>query len=305
MKLSPAYNLKKCFPEIATEWHTEENGILTPNAVLPFSNKKVWWKCKSGHSWEAIIANRSKGATQCPYCTGVAAHEKNNFTLTHHHLLQEWDFAKNINISPEKITHASTKTAWWKCKAGHEWASRIDHRTTGSNCPFCSGRYATSTNCLLIKNPFIAKEWHPTKNGKLTPSNVTANASKAVWWKCEKGHEWQSKIFVRNAGYKCPYCSNKKACKDNCLATVQPELSTRWHKKKNGYLTPNDVLPGSGKKVWWICDNEHEWFASIKHRTAGRGCPICYKLRIGIKTRIRKLIEKTEYEKEVQASLNK
>jgi hypothetical protein len=45
----------------------------------------------------------------------------------------------------------------------------------------------------------LAKQWHPTKNGKLTPSDVGAGSTKKVWWKCNKGddHEWVASIVNR------------------------------------------------------------------------------------------------------------
>jgi hypothetical protein len=42
------------------------------------------------------------------------------------------------------------------------------------------------------------------------------------------------------------------------LADVNPELAKQWHPDKNGDLTPDDVLPGSNKKVWWRCSVEDE-----------------------------------------------
>ena len=54
-------------PILASEWNCEKNDALTPMDVLPNSNKKVWWKCSYGHSWEARIADRNKG-TGCPIC---------------------------------------------------------------------------------------------------------------------------------------------------------------------------------------------------------------------------------------------
>ena len=63
---------------------------------------------------------------------------------------------------------------------------------------------------LLNLNPQLAKEWNYEKNGKLQPDMVTANSHKKVWWKCEKGHEWQSVIAYRNRGYRCPICAKEK-----------------------------------------------------------------------------------------------
>lgn len=42
----------------------------------------------------------------------------------------------------------------------------------------------------------LVKEWHPTKNGDLKPSDFTAGSGQKVWWKCPKGddHEWEARI---------------------------------------------------------------------------------------------------------------
>jgi hypothetical protein len=132
------------------------------------------------------------------------------------------------------------------------------------------GRKTASYN-LQILNPLLAKEWYPAKNGRLTPKDVTPMSHKKVWWQCEKGHEWESIISNRSSkGRSCPYCSNQKACEDNCLATVNPKLAKEWHPTKNGNLTPYDVTPGSSRKmVWWQCKKGHEWEALVKSRSIG------------------------------------
>ena len=132
---------------------------------------------------------------------------------------------------------------------------------------------------LAETNPELAKQWHPTLNGDLTPFDFTKGSHKKVWWKCDKGddHEWSAIVNNRSRGSNCPICRGLKVVNSNCLATVNPLLSKQWHPKKNGDLTPNDVTCGSGKKVWWKCDEEedHEWCAHISSRTQGRGCPMC------------------------------
>lgn len=55
---------------------------------------------------------------------------------------------------------------------------RVSHRANGHGCPYCSGRLATEDNNLLIVNPMLAQEWHPTKNGDLKPINVLPNSGK-------------------------------------------------------------------------------------------------------------------------------
>ena len=129
---------------------------------------------------------------------------------------------------------------------------------------------------LLTENLKLVKEWHPTKNGKLTPDMFNLGSGKKIWWICEQGHEWKTAIYRRSNGSKCPYCLNQKILKGyNDLTTVNPELAKEWHPIKNGFLKPDMVGAGSRKKVWWICENGHEWEASIDTRKKGHACKIC------------------------------
>ena len=63
---------------------------------------------------------------------------------------------------------------------------------------------------LQIRNPPLAKEWHPQKNDGLTPKDVTPSSHKKVWWKCSKGHEWDALVSNRTRGRGCPYCYKGK-----------------------------------------------------------------------------------------------
>ncbi|MBQ9977770.1 MAG: hypothetical protein IJP21_04195 [Clostridia bacterium] len=70
--------------------------------------------------------------------------------------------------------------------------------------------YTEKANSLLFSNPQVAKEWNYEKNGNLKPEHFAANSNKKVWWKCEKGHEWQAAIYHRNKGRGCPICAKEK-----------------------------------------------------------------------------------------------
>ena len=55
-----------CIDYLMQEWDWAKN-TLDPTTLGFQSNKKVWWKCKYGHSWEAKISNRYNGR-DCPIC---------------------------------------------------------------------------------------------------------------------------------------------------------------------------------------------------------------------------------------------
>lgn len=59
-------------------------------------------------------------------------------------------------------------------------------------------------------DPELAEQWHPTKNGDLTPYDVPPTSNKKVWWLCEVGHEWEASIISRCRGNGCPWCYVKK-----------------------------------------------------------------------------------------------
>jgi hypothetical protein len=262
---------------IDTEWDYEKNnGLgLDPTKLTYGSNKKAWWKCEKEHKWKTKIYVRSRGSG-CPYCTGQKVCEDNCLQTKNTELVKEWNYEKNnkLGVYPTDITSSSNKKVWWECEKGHEWEAVINHRNS-NGCPYCAGKKVCGDNCLLTKNPELAKEWHPTLNNKLTPHDVTCYSAKKVWWVCSKGHEWEAVVHSRSKGYGCPYCSGRKVCKDNCLSTTHPELIKEWDYTKNNILTPQNVNHGSGKKVWWICSKGHEWETSLCYRSRGNGCPKC------------------------------
>lgn len=123
-------------------------------------------------------------------------------------LMKEWDYDLNADLDPTKLTYGSNKKVWWKCSKGHTFEQSIEKRTRRNNaCPYCSGhKVLAGFNDLATINPKIAEEWHSTKNGNLTPKDVTAGSGKKVWWECVNGHEYQSIIRDRNYGAGCPIC---------------------------------------------------------------------------------------------------
>ena len=399
-------DLQTVNPTLAKEWNYEKNIGLTPMDVRPNSDKKVWWVCNKGHEWQATIGSRNRG-NGCPVCHSeqntsfpeyaivfylekygletIHSYKERGYELdiyvpskkiaieydgyfwhqnkttqdliknrkcvndgiklyrireglpplndssidyvvqrsqkdlsktlklllseiteanvdvdikrdniaienlreysekeisilfSNPEISKEWNYEKNGNLKPEHFAANSHKKVWWKCPKGHEWQATIKDRNNGNGCPYCSSKIVLNGfNDLQTNNPALAKEWNYEKNNGLTPSDVTPNSSKKVWWKCNKGHEWQTSIADRNNGRECPYCAGKKILKGyNDLQTLNPTLASEWDFQRNNGLTPADVTPNSHKTVWWKCSEGHEWQAIIGNRHKGNGCPYC------------------------------
>lgn len=192
-------------------------------------------------------------------------------------------YRKNLPLIPETVSYGSKRRVWWRCANGHSWQAAVHTRSgSGTGCPYCSGRRAISGETdLATRYPDLAAEWHPTRNGDLSPADVLPGSHRLVWWQCEHGNEWRAQIKSRVAGTGCPVCSNRALLRgENDLATNYPELARQWHPTKNGQLTPSDVVPGTRRKVWWVCDKGHEWRASVSARVNGSGCPVCASKKI-------------------------
>ena len=274
-------DLASRFPELVKEWHPTKNLPLTPERVLPGSEKKVWWRCSLGHEWQAEIRSRVDGCG-CPVCVNRAvARGVNDLASQFPELAQEWHPTKNSTLRPWEVTFGAKRKVWWRCEKGHEWSASVQSRTLdGTGCPVCTGRMILSgENDMASQFPEVAREWHPTKNGPLLPSQVTPACKRRVWWLCPLGHEYMAAVgmrTMRNSG--CPYCAGKKVLAGfNDLATMEPEVAAQWHPTLNNSLTPQMVTAGSHKKVWWTCAEGHIWKAVIYSRAGKqkRGCPVC------------------------------
>ena len=65
------------------------------------------------------------------------------------------------------------------------------------------------------------------------------------------------------------------------LVETNPDIANEWDYQKNEGLTPFDVSHGSTKKVWWLCEKGHSYFARIDHRCIMKsGCPYCHHRKV-------------------------
>ena len=230
--------------QLMAEWDWEKNTKVgfDPTKLTCGSGRKAWWRCSKGHEWQATIDSRSRG-NGCPFCAGQRLIQGyNDLQTANPTLAAEWNYNKNGEIKPENTMANSVKKVWWVCNKGHEWQAKIDNRNRGAGCPYCSGRYAIpGKNDLETANPTIANEWNYEKNFGITPTDVKSSSGKKVWWKCNKGHEWQATIAHRNNGTGCPVCNAESK-------TSFPEYALIFYLKQCG-LEPIHSYKGRGYEL--------------------------------------------------------
>ena len=227
-QVSITNSLQSLFPEVAAQWHPTNNGDRRPTDVVAgSSSKKVWWKCPKGddHEWPAKPNERTFGGNGCPHCAGYESSVTNRLDIQFPDVAAQWHPTKNNDLRhtmgrfkgeplrSDKLVEGSKEKVWWKCPVAddHEWIAPVVGLTRRrEGCPCCAGKQLSVTNRLDTQFPEIAAQWHPTKNGGVTPADVVAGTPTKYWWRCPVAdyHEWQSGPHSRTRrGDGCPHCT--------------------------------------------------------------------------------------------------
>lgn len=296
--------------DLADQWHPSKNGDLRPEDFSAGSGQKVWWLCKDKpgcskdctqvHEWEARINNRSHG-NGCPLCSskGPNAHICLCRSVSAATFGFQWHPTRNGGVRPESVAACSGNKYWWLCDKWlwnksdcapdctevHEWESSANNRWK-AGCPWCSGKSGLTCSCRsLSANARAVAIWHPTKNDNLRPEQVRAHSDRKVWLLCKNKeatcapgctnvHEWSAAAKDVSRGRGCPWCWSQPGFICPCRSVVVASFATEWHPSKNN-IDPGSVSICSHKRVWWLCEQSHEWEATVKSRSEGNGCPIC------------------------------
>ncbi len=189
-------DLATTHPELAKEL---VNG--DPRTISKGFNKIFTWRCELGHTWKSSVNKRTFKNSGCIYCAGKSILQGfNDLATTHPELAKEL-----VDGDPQTISKGQVAYFTWKCKLGHQWKSKVNNRTSGSNCPYCtSHKLLIGFNDLETKYPEIAKEAYGW-----SPVSVIAGSNKKVRWICNYGHKWSATVSARTSGAYtgCPACS--------------------------------------------------------------------------------------------------
>lgn len=207
-------------------------------------------------------------------------------------------FNGNIVVLGQYINQ-KTKIEFYCNMCGNKWSAvPMSILKTSTGCPACANKIIRKK--LITKNiassgrfvelyPELAKRFDYDKNEHIDIMDLSPKSGQYVWWKCDVcNYSWKDKVanIVNHKG-NCPKCYRDNMTnnviayrlnKNGSLADHYPDLLNEWDYEKNIDLNPNEVLVKSNKKVWWKCQKcGREWPAKIAKRTAGEGCPHCYR----------------------------
>eukprot|EP01083_Nonionella_stella_P152810 490259_1 len=140
-------------------------------------------------------------------------------------------------------------------------------------------------NSLSVIHPKLAREFHPSKNRDINPTEIAATSTQRIWWQCRKNqrHEFQASPLSRTCANSigCPYCSGLKLSPELSLAEVAPGIAAEFHPTKNLDLTPLNTHAKSKTQVWWQCprDTDHVYQATVLSRSKKIGHRVFILLR--------------------------
>ena len=97
---------------------------------------------------------------------------------------------------------------------------------------------------------------------------------------------------------------NQKVGYGNDLETNFPEIAKQWDYKKND-LKPNEVLPFSHKKVWWLCPEKHSYQQTIAAKNnLNQECSYCTNQKAGygndLQTNYPELVSEWDFKRNIK-----
>lgn len=197
-------SLSESNPELIQYFDEIKNGF-SPSNILNNSTKKIWCKCKFGHSYQNTVYQFSKQKSGCPICSNrIVLSGFNDLQTKYKELANEFDVNKN-KITPNQIVGGGKKKWWWKCKHGHSWYGNIENRTRGDGCPICSNKKVLKGfNDVATTHPEVLDEWIDNQD----PSTMTFGSPRKIKWKCKKcGNIWNARLVKRTRDKRgCPKC---------------------------------------------------------------------------------------------------
>ena len=152
---------------------------------------KMRWRCEKWHEWDAAFRYIKQGRW-CPDC---GAGQRISIEDA-----QRASKERGGECLSTEYINNKTKMRW-RCEEGHEWKTRLTTIKEGHWCPYCAGQRISIEDAQRA-----AKE----RGGKCLSNEYVNNKTK-MYWRCEKGHEWDATFdAVNRQGTWCPDCSSGK-----------------------------------------------------------------------------------------------
>lgn len=235
------------------------NNEISSDKIGFSSHKKVKWKCKNGHTWEAVIRDRVKAIKNnpeketCPFCNKQKVYSEYNLFTEFPYFAKQWNYKENGTLTPLNVSPKTNKNVWWICEYDpkHTWQDRISNRTIlKRQCPMCSKIFKISFPARVIfyyiKKYFCDCEIEYKISNKYTadlyiPSYKIIIEYDGWFYHSSKESQDREKIkddfFIKN-GYDVIHIKEKR----EKIEDIQFLNNTLIYHLKEGYKNLDDML---------------------------------------------------------------
>lgn len=290
--LSGFNDLATLRPDLSEEWDYSVNAFL-PSEVGVGSNAYAGFKCLHGHTWQAMINNRTRGrngGTDCPYCANREIWVGfNDLCSTHPDLALELHPTANRDRTCKDFLFGQVEKVHWTCLLGHDWDVAPRFRMQGSQkngCPYCgSQKLLFGFNDLASVRPDLRREWDFERNFPATPEQVIRGSRNSYFWSCSRDHSYSATVAGRSSAViGCSQCLQLES-HAKYLERLQSRrglLETEWDEVANGRGLEG-ALSQEGKAglfVWNCAACGVAFTQGMNKRVNGQGCPYCANLKI-------------------------
>lgn len=248
-------NLLEKYPIACSEWNYSLND-KDPSNYSPYSNKRVNWICKYGHTWNAIISNRTRQNNNCPVCYRNESWPENylfnllsqKFKVVKHRDPEIDIYIPFLNIGIEYDGFYHKKRVELDNKK-NEWASVNLNKLIRIRESYLP-KLVSFKNTLIIDQKDSSRE--STKNSFLLLCNyLDIDFSE---------FNLDIDIEVRIRHYEIPKKIYESWSKNNLIGI---EYCLKTHKYK------------------WICEKcNSEYEASLRSRLLDKSCPYCSSQKV-------------------------
>lgn len=279
-------DLNTTHPQLAKEWDYEKNGALTPQMITHGSNKKVWWICPLGHSYQATPLHRGQG-TNCPICNSG---RQTSFAEQAFYFYIKQLYPNAINRYTEIFNNGMELDIYIPSRhIGIEYDGVFWHKKNIQR-EIIKYQICQSHNIKLFRireAPLSESDWLiADRLYHIDNLDNRNNLEKQIIFFLRDLETLYTTYFLRDPDVNLQRDSleiqklYRQQLIGQSLDKTHPELSKEWNFQKNGDLLPSMFHSGSSERVWWKCSVcGHEWRTSISHRANGTGCEVCYRKR--------------------------
>ena len=305
-------DLASMHKELLEFWDPVANNV-EPENVYGGSQKKFFWKCKLGHTFESspwdLRRSHLRGNSGCRFCANRDVWPGfNDLRKVSKVLANEFQNGGN-SVSPASVSAFTTQKYWWKCdQLEHAaWEGSPQNRVRlGAYCPRCAAENASrragslkktvpGVNDAATANPLLLELWAEEENG---PSSllkeIPVSSSQSYRWRClEYDHTYLATVMSSVKGVTCGVCSNRELLvgfNDVASSPLSGELdldATRASAGEFGWapeeLDLSQIMRSDKRRVWWRCSvrDNHRWNTVLSARFVNKsGCPYCAGNRV-------------------------